>query len=112
MDRPTTDELVIRYRLISLRALRALREVDYAGAACTRTDPEAFSPQASPLRDQPNRGERQALRVCAGCPVQDLCLVRGVREAKSVFDLKGVRAGLRQSEQRALYLELQRLELL
>lgn len=109
MDRPSTDELVVRYRLISLRALR---DADETAAACTSTNPTIFDMQASPLRDQPNRAERAALAVCGGCPIADLCLVRDMRETPTVFDVQGVRAGLRQSERRALYLALEREGLL
>lgn len=105
MDRPGTDELVVRYRLITRRALLEAAE---AVAQCAGRDPELFAMQASPMGDKPNRAERRALAVCAGCPVQQLCLVQDMRENGTAFEVRGVRAGLRQVERRALHLELTR----
>lgn len=105
MDRPDTAELVVRYRLINRVALLAAAD---AAANCAGRDPEMFSMQASPMRDQPNRAERRALAVCAGCPMQALCLVQDMREHGTPFEMRGVRAGLRQVERRALRLELTR----
>ncbi|MFE5773684.1 WhiB family transcriptional regulator [Streptomyces sp. NPDC056485] len=105
MDRPDTAELVVRYRLITRIALLTAAD---SVANCAGRNPELFSMQASPLRDQPNRAERAALGVCAGCPMQPLCLVQDMRENGTAFEVRGVRAGLRQSERRALHLELTR----
>ncbi|MEU4732935.1 WhiB family transcriptional regulator [Streptomyces sp. NPDC023588] len=109
MNRPGTDELVARYRLIRISRRHLLELADVATPSpCSQVDPEAFHMQASPIGDQPNRAERKALAICAGCPVLDLCLVRDMRETKTPFELRGVRAGLRQSERRALHLALGR----
>lgn len=105
MDRPDTAELVVRYRLINRVALLTAAD---AVTNCAGRDPEMFSMQASPMRDQPNRAERRALAVCAGCPMQALCLVQDMRENETAFEMRGVRAGLRQVERRALHLELTR----
>ncbi|MFD8417548.1 WhiB family transcriptional regulator [Streptomyces sp. NPDC059650] len=103
--RPGTDELVVRYRLIT----RSVRPApDGVVPVCSTADPEAFFPEAaaSGLAQQPNRHERIALTLCQDCPLIDLCLVREMREVPSVFQVVGIRAGLRQSERRALYLAL------
>ncbi|MCB5182873.1 WhiB family transcriptional regulator [Streptomyces antimicrobicus] len=105
--RPGTDELVVRYRLMT-RSLRPAPEG--AVAVCATTDPEAFFPEAaaSGLAQNPNRAERIALAMCDGCPLMDRCLVGEMRGVPSVFQVRGIRAGLRQSERRALYLALEK----
>ncbi|MFD3511217.1 WhiB family transcriptional regulator [Nocardia sp. NPDC058666] len=113
MNRPGTDELVARYRLISLSRRRLLELTDVIEPSpCSQVDPETFHMQASPIGDQPNRAERKALAVCGHCPVQDLCLVRDMRETETPFEFRGVRAGLRQAERRSLHIELTRQGLL
>lgn len=105
--RPGTDELVVRYRLMT-RRLRPVAE-DLV-PVCATADPEAFFPEASAsgLAQPPNRHERIALAMCEGCPLIESCLVREIREVPSVFQIRGIRAGLRQSERRALYLALEK----
>ncbi|MFD3940234.1 WhiB family transcriptional regulator [Streptomyces sp. NPDC058618] len=105
--RPGTDELVVRYRLIA-RTLRP--EPEDVVAVCATTDPEAFFPEASAsgLAQTPNRHERIALAMCEDCPLMARCLVREMQEVPSVFQVRGIRAGLRQSERRALYLALEK----
>jgi len=104
--RPGTDELLVRYRLMTRRTLRPAAE-DVV-PVCATADPEAFFPEvhASGLTQPPNRHELLALTLCEGCPLIEFCLVREMREVPSVFQIRGIRAGLRQSERRALYLAL------
>ncbi|MEU6221862.1 WhiB family transcriptional regulator [Streptomyces sp. NPDC047022] len=105
-DRPGTDELLVRYRLAA-RASRTTTAEDIV-PVCS-TDPNTFfEGQASGLTQSPNRHERSALLLCSRCPLAARCLVTDMREAPSVFQVIGVRAGLRQSERRALYLALRR----
>ncbi|MFD5552038.1 WhiB family transcriptional regulator [Streptomyces goshikiensis] len=107
-DRPGTDELVMRYRL----AGRGLAPVE-AIVPCATTDPEVFHPEhQSGVRVAPYKAEKLALAVCEDCPLMTACLVSDMRGAASVFNVRGVRAGLRQSERRALYLALDREGLL
>lgn len=105
--RPGTDELVVRYRMFT-RTLRPAPEGTVA--VCSTADPEAFFPEvhASGLSQPPNRHERVALVLCQDCPLMASCLVSEMREVPSVFQVVGIRAGLRQSERRALYLALER----
>ncbi|MFF5707408.1 WhiB family transcriptional regulator [Streptomyces sp. NPDC012794] len=105
--RPGTDELVVRYRLMTRNLSPA---PEGAVTVCATTDPEAFFPEAaaSGLSQPPNRAERIALAMCDGCPLIAACLVQELREVPSVFQIRGIRAGLRQSERRALYLALER----
>jgi hypothetical protein len=97
----------MRYRLMT-RALRSVAE-DVV-PVCATADPEAFFPEAaaSGLAQPPNRHELLALTMCEGCPLIESCLVREMREVPSVFQIRGIRAGLRQSERRALYLALRK----
>lgn len=103
-DRPGTDELVVRYRL----ARRSVREINPGiVTTCRTTDPELFFPDdCASLGVRPFRKERQAIKLCDGCPLIAACLVQEMREAPSVFQVTGVRAGLAQAERRALYLFL------
>ncbi|MEU5499914.1 WhiB family transcriptional regulator [Streptomyces griseofuscus] len=105
--RPGTDELLVRYRLMTRSVRPAIEDVV---PVCATTDPEAFFPEASAsgLNQVPNRHERIALALCEGCLIVDSCLVGEMREVPSVFQIRGVRAGLRQSERRALYLALEK----
>ncbi|MFZ3500678.1 WhiB family transcriptional regulator [Streptomyces sp. 5.8] len=105
--RPGTDELVVRYRMFA-RTVRPVPEGTVA--VCSTVDPEAFFPEihASGLSQPPNHAERIALAMCEGCPLMASCLVGEMGEVPSVFQINGVRAGLRQSERRALYLALER----
>jgi hypothetical protein len=105
-ERPGTDELVVRYRL----AGREFRGLDQdVVVPCQTTDPEVFFPDdSSGLNVTPFKAERQALDLCTGCTLAPACLVREMRETPTVFQIRGVRAGLRQSERRALYLALQK----
>lgn len=105
--RPGTDELLVRYRLIA-RGLHPAPEGTVA--VCATTDPEAFFPEApaSGLAQTPTRAERIALAMCDACPLMDGCLVAEMQGVPSIFQVRGVRAGLRQSERRALYLALER----
>lgn len=103
-DRPGTDELVMRFRLVQHRLRPAAVDIT---PDCATTDPEVFHPEhSSGLAVAPYRAEREALAICARCPLTDLCLVQDMREAPTVFQVQGVRAGLRQAERRALYVEL------
>ena len=63
-----------------------------AFAACRDRDPDLFFP-ASP------EGESDALRICAGCPVQLDCLEFAL-EAKIRF---GVWGGMTEKERRSLH---------
>ncbi|MFB9594034.1 WhiB family transcriptional regulator [Streptomyces racemochromogenes] len=105
--RPGTDELLVRYWMIKARYGTGATVEDDEAAACTRVDPDVFFMQASPRSTGPNGAEAAALMFCAGCPIRDLCLLRDMA-ATSLFDLVGVRAGLRQVERRDLYRALER----
>lgn len=54
----------------------------------------------------PSAEERKALQVCAQCPVREWCLAQDLAECTATSQILGVRGGLRQSERRALFLEL------
>ena len=105
-DRPGLDELLVRYRL----ARRSLRAIDSdIIPTCQTIDPDAFYPDdCSGLNVAPFRKERQAIALCDGCPLIAACLVQEMRETPSIFQVRGVRAGLAQAERRALYLALEK----
>lgn len=108
-DRPGTDELVVRYRLIRNRRLTPVDLVP----PCATVDPEVLFPDVASGVDIPlYKQERQAVAVCEGCPLIDACLVQEMREVASVFQIRGVRAGLKQSERRALYRALEKADAL
>jgi hypothetical protein len=72
--------------------------------ACRDLDPDMFFPtKNSALHAKPNKAERDALQVCAGCPVKDWCLAREMAECTVSSSIAGVRGGLRQADRRALY---------
>ncbi|MFF1505529.1 WhiB family transcriptional regulator [Streptomyces sp. NPDC058316] len=72
--------------------------------ACQGVDPEFFFPEASDARAaRPSWEERQALAVCAGCPVRDWCLAREMEECTVTSRICGARGGLRQADRRALH---------
>ncbi|MEV7835371.1 WhiB family transcriptional regulator [Streptomyces subrutilus] len=77
-----------------------------AGAACAGLDPEMFFPEASPMAAAPLREEREALAVCADCPVQSWCLAQEMNECSTASRVIGVRGGMRQVERRALHVRL------
>ncbi|MFF9011008.1 WhiB family transcriptional regulator [Streptomyces goshikiensis] len=81
------------------------------GPACTAGDPELFFPEpweVTPVTREASPAEREALAVCAGCPVQSWCLARELEECSTTSKVLGVRGGLRQSERRALHQRLVR----
>jgi hypothetical protein len=94
--------LVDRFR----EALRGLRWVPSdVTPVCATTDPEVFHPtRPSPASRSAFKDERRAMSLCAGCLMAPLCLVRDLREAPDVEDVRGVRAGIREADRRALYL--------
>ncbi|MEV6574829.1 WhiB family transcriptional regulator [Streptomyces sp. NPDC051577] len=73
------------------------------GPACASVNPQLFLPQATPLSSPPSDAEREALAMCAGCPVQSACLSRDLARGSTP---SGVRGGLRESERHALYVAL------
>lgn len=78
-----------------------------AGApACKGLDPNTFFPYPSESGNGPTAAEREALAVCAGCPVQTWCLARDLEECTVTSRIVGVRGGLRQADRRALHVEL------
>lgn len=63
-----------------------------AVALCAQTDPDAFFPEkGTPARD--------ALRVCAGCPVRTACLADALARRDVAF---GVLGGLTPRQRREL----------
>ena len=80
------------------------------GPACRGIkSPELFFPnrwQVTPVTAPPSTAERKALQVCAGCPVRKRCLAQDLAECTTSSQVQGVRGGMRQSERRALYVEL------
>ena len=68
----------------------------YDNAACRDEDPELFFPIGS--SGPAVRQLQQAKRVCAGCPVQRLCLEWAVRTSIDY----GVWGGLGEDERRSL----------
>ncbi|MEU9568178.1 WhiB family transcriptional regulator [Streptomyces sp. NPDC048161] len=74
--------------------------------ACKGMDLDLFFPPASPASGPPSVAEREALAVCAGCPVRDWCLARDMEECTVTSRVQGVRGGLRQADRRALHVEL------
>ncbi|MEU3634086.1 WhiB family transcriptional regulator [Streptomyces fradiae] len=76
------------------------------GPACVGSDPEIFFPppwEVTPVEAPPSNGEREALAVCAGCPVRSWCLEDDLASASTASRVLGVRGGLRQSERRAMH---------
>lgn len=74
-------------------------------AACTGMDPNVFYPHPSELGNGPSPAEREALEVCAGCPVRDWCLERDLTECPTTYQVVGVRGGMRQADRRALHVQ-------
>ncbi|MFG2631065.1 WhiB family transcriptional regulator [Streptomyces sp. NPDC048473] len=91
---------------LSLNARQLAREAGPVGdMACRGVDPDLFFPEASPVSGPPSVEEREALKVCAGCPVRDWCLAREMAECTTPARIIGVRGGLRQADRRALYVQ-------
>ncbi|WP_399554304.1 WhiB family transcriptional regulator [Streptomyces anulatus] len=67
--------------------------------ACTGMDPDIFQPYPSEPGIRPTEQEREALAVCAGCPVRDLT------ECPTTYQVVGVRGGMRQADRRALHVQ-------
>ncbi|MFI1452126.1 WhiB family transcriptional regulator [Streptomyces virginiae] len=87
----------------------AVRRERSEGPACTAADPELFFPEPwelTPVEREASPAEREALAVCAGCPVQSWCLARDLEQCSAPSKVLGVRGGLRQSERRALHVRL------
>ncbi|GAA0699594.1 hypothetical protein GCM10010260_84230 [Streptomyces filipinensis] len=87
----------------------AVRREPSGGPACTAVDPELFFPEPwelTPVEREASAAEREALAVCARCPVQSWCLARDLEQSSTPSKILGVRGGLRQSERRALYVRL------
>ncbi|MGW7711601.1 WhiB family transcriptional regulator [Streptomyces sp. NPDC054771] len=76
--------------------------------ACKGMDPELFFPEASPASGPPSVEEREALKICAGCPVRAWCLARDLEECTVTSRIVGVRGGMRQADRRALHQSLKR----
>ncbi|MFD9270913.1 WhiB family transcriptional regulator [Streptomyces goshikiensis] len=84
----------------------AVRREWSGGPACTSVDPGLFFPEpweVTPVEREASPAEREALAVCAGCPVQSWCLARDLEQCSTTSVIVGVRGGLRQSERRALH---------
>ncbi|MFI1852917.1 WhiB family transcriptional regulator [Streptomyces sp. NPDC020480] len=75
-----------------------------ARAACTGLDTQIFFARPSELGQQPNKGERSALAVCAVCPaaVRAVCLERDLAQSE-ITRINGVFGGVRQEERREMY---------
>lgn len=75
-----------------------------ARAACTGLDTQIFFARPSELDQQPNKGERAALAVCAVCPaaVRAVCLERDLAQSE-LTRINGVFGGVRQEERREMY---------
>ncbi|RPK77865.1 WhiB family transcriptional regulator [Streptomyces sp. ADI98-10] len=73
--------------------------------ACTGMDPDIFQPYPSEPGNRPTEQEREALAVCAGCPVRDWCLERDLTECPTTYQVVGVRGGMRQADRRALHVQ-------
>lgn len=73
--------------------------------ACEGLAPGIFFPEASDPSHRPSPAEREALAVCAGCPVRAWCLARDLEECTTPTRIIGVRGGLRQADRRALYIQ-------
>ncbi|MDX3525990.1 WhiB family transcriptional regulator [Streptomyces sp. ID05-39B] len=73
-------------------------------AACTGLDTQIFFARPSELDQQPNKGERAALAVCAVCPAQvrAVCLERDLAQSE-ITRINGVFGGVRQEERRETY---------
>ncbi|MFJ6941175.1 WhiB family transcriptional regulator [Streptomyces sp. NPDC101132] len=87
----------------------AVRRERVDGPACASVDPELFFPkrwELTPVEREASAAEREALAVCAGCPVQAWCLGRDLEQSSTPSRILGVRGGLRQSERRALHVRL------
>jgi hypothetical protein len=87
----------------------AVRRERSGVAACVGVDPAVFFPEpweVTPARAEASAAEREALAVCAGCPVQSWCLARDLEQSPTAYQVVGVRGGLRQSERRVLHRRL------
>lgn len=74
--------------------------------ACAGMDPDIFHPSySSEPGNGPTAEEREALAVCAGCPVRDWCLERDLEECPTTYQVVGVRGGMRQADRRALHVQ-------
>ncbi|MFJ2438803.1 WhiB family transcriptional regulator [Streptomyces anulatus] len=77
-----------------------------AGApACEGMDPDVFQPYPSEPGNGATVAEREALEVCARCPVRDWCLERDLAECSTTYQVVGVRGGMRQADRRALHVQ-------
>lgn len=79
-------------------------------AACMGLDTQIFFARPSELDQQPNKGERAALAVCAACPaaVRAVCLERDLAQSE-LTRINGVFGGVRQEERRQMYRARQQL---
>ncbi|WP_411152174.1 WhiB family transcriptional regulator [Streptomyces sp. A30] len=75
-----------------------------ARAACPGLDTHLFFARPSELDQQPNKGERAALAVCAVCPaaVRAVCLERDLAQSE-LTRINGVFGGVRQEERREMF---------
>lgn len=75
-----------------------------ARAACMGLDTQIFFARPSELDQQPNKGERSALAVCAVCPaaVRAVCLERDLAQSE-ITRINGVFGGVRQAERREMH---------
>ncbi|MGC5401878.1 WhiB family transcriptional regulator [Streptomyces sp. DT20] len=90
---------------LSLNARQLVSSVGPAEAtACEGLDPKLFFSAPSNPSHGPSPAEREALAVCARCPVREWCLARDLEECTTPVRIIGVRGGLRQADRRALYI--------
>ncbi|MGW4221719.1 WhiB family transcriptional regulator [Streptomyces bacillaris] len=73
--------------------------------ACAGIDPDTFFPYPSEPGNGPTAAEREALDICAGCPVREWCLERDLAECPTTYQVVGVRGGMRQADRRTLHVE-------
>ncbi|MFI9327805.1 WhiB family transcriptional regulator [Kitasatospora sp. NPDC052868] len=72
---------------------------DLRGAACTGADPDLFFPDDDTGKDVDGWAGRRAKMICAGCPVQSLCLGMALERREPY----GIFGGLNAGERRALH---------
>ncbi|MFF7770985.1 WhiB family transcriptional regulator [Streptomyces massasporeus] len=109
MPKPTSVPAAVVRRSPSslLRLPFGASPVDEEGrarAACTGLDTQIFFARPSELDQQPNKGERSALAVCAVCPaaVRAVCLERDLAQSE-LTRINGVFGGVRQEERRQMF---------
>lgn len=73
--------------------------------ACAGMDPDIFHSYPSEPGNGATASEREALEVCARCPVRDWCLERDLTECPTTYQVVGVRGGMRQADRRALHVQ-------